>query len=76
MESSLTAVLVTTAVVAVTELLKQVRERNYTSVATILTAGIVGGLAGAFGLEGLSVVEGVIAGLSAVGIHSVARQVG
>lgn len=77
MESNgLTLLIVTTAVVAVTELLNRIRTKDYSGVAKIVTAIVAGGLAGAFGLEGLSVLEGVLAGLSAVGIHTTARQIG
>ena len=43
---------------------------------TILVAAVLGALAGYQHLAGLDVVSGVVLGLSAVGVHTVATVVG
>lgn len=67
---------IATAIVAVTELLKRIKASDWEGVAVILAACLIGALAGVFGVEGLNVADGILAGLTAVGIHQVARQVG
>lgn len=69
-------VFIAIAIVAVTELLKRLQVKDWYGAAVIVVAALIGALAGAFKLEGLTVFNGVVAGLGAVGIHTVARQVG
>lgn len=68
--------LIALAVIAVTQFVSYVRVKNYDAALTIVVAGAVGTLAGAFNLETLTPLSGLIAGLSAVGIHTVAKKIG
>jgi hypothetical protein len=43
---------------------------------TIAIAVALGGVAGYFGIDGLNVVSGIIAGAEAVGVHTTATVVG
>lgn len=69
-------VLVTTAIAAVTELYKRLQAKDWQGVATIAVAALVGALASLVPEVGMTAVEGLIAGLGVVGIHTIARQVG
>lgn len=73
-------VFVSLAVVAVTELLKRIQAKDYQGVAVIVAAALLGALVAAFdtelGVLPLTIAQGVVVGLGAVGIHQVARQVG
>lgn len=70
------SIFVTTIVIAITQLIKFIREKAWDSVVTLVSAGVVGGVAGAFGIEGLTVVTGILAGLAAAGIVTVASKLG
>jgi hypothetical protein len=71
-----TPILITTGVVAVTEFLKRVQSKDWQGTAVIIAAAIIGTLAGVYHLDGISITTGLLAGLAAVGIHTVAKQVG
>lgn len=64
------------AVVAVVEFLKRLNAKDWQGAVTILVAAVVGGAAGFFKIQGLDLMNGIIAGLAAVGVHQVARQIG
>lgn len=68
--------LVATSIAAVTELVKRAEQKDYRGVVVILTAAIIGGLASIFPEIPYTPIEGIIAGLGIVGIHTIARQVG
>jgi len=67
-------VLLAAVIAGVTELLNRLRAKDYWTALTIATAAAIGGVFGAFGIEGLNIVTGIAAGfgtsgaLSAVGI--------
>lgn len=65
---------VTLVVVAIVQLIKYIREKAWDSVATIISAALVGGLAGYFGVDSLNVTSGIIAGLTASGLITVAQK--
>lgn len=69
-------VFLATAIAAVTELLKRANDKDYRGVVVILVAAGLGALTGVLGLDGLNVVQGIIAGLGVAGIHTIAKQVG
>lgn len=69
-------ILITTLIVAVTQLTKAVREKNWEAVVTILSAGVIGFLVGALHLLGSDPVSGILTGLAAVGVVTVAQKVG
>ena len=62
-------------VVAVVEMIQQAFEQNWRVVATILGAGVTGGLLGALGVQGLDPLTGVALGLAASGVVTVAKKV-
>lgn len=66
---------VVTAIVAVTQLVKKLAP-SVSGWLTVVVAAVIGALAGYFGVEGLTVAAGLTAGLSAVGVHTVASQIG
>jgi hypothetical protein len=63
-------------VVAITELVKRIQSKDWQGVFIIIIAGLIGIGAGYFGIAGLTIITGLTAGLSAVGIHEVATKVG
>lgn len=67
--------LVTSMIVGVTELVKRLFDSDYRGAVIILSAAIVGGISGFFGVEGLNVVTGVVTGLAAAGAVTVAQKV-
>ena len=67
---------VTVAVVGATELFKRLRDRDYLGSLTIIAAALIGVLAGVYNVDGLSVSSGLIVGLTASGVYSVASKVG
>lgn len=67
---------VITAVAGVVELLRRLQLKDYFAAVTIAVAAGVGALAGAFGVEGLDVASGIVVGLSASGLVTIASRVG
>lgn len=67
---------VVTAVVAVVEFLRRLQVKDYFAAITIVVAALIGALAGAFEIEGLTVATGIITGLGASGLVTVASRVG
>lgn len=65
-----------TAIAAVTELLKRLNDKDYRGAVVIALAALLGVLAGAFNIEGLTVATGLISGLGIAGVHTIAKQVG
>lgn len=64
-------------VVSVTELLKRVKASDWEGVAVIVVAVLLGVFAGWQHVQGIANIgDGVVLALGAVGIHTVARQVG
>lgn len=70
------SVFLVTAVVGFVELVKALEARNYRTVIIIVGAGLIGAIVGYFGIEGLTVTTGIIAGLSASGVYKVGSEVG
>lgn len=68
-------ILVTTMVVALTEAVKAAADRNWRTVVIIVGAGVVGAICGFFGVEGLSVAQGIVVGLGASGVVTIAKRV-
>lgn len=68
-------VLVTTMIVALTELLKRIEAKDYRGAALIVLAGVIGAVAGYFHVESLTVETGIVAGLGAAGIYQIANVV-
>ena len=68
-------VLVTTMVVALTEAVKAAADRNWRTVVIIVGAAGIGALCGFLGVEGLSVAQGIVVGLGASGVVTVAKRV-
>jgi uncharacterized membrane protein len=69
------SIFVVLVVVAVTQLIKFVRAKDWDSVITIVSAAIVGAVAGLAEIDGLTVVTGLMAGLTASGLVTVAEKV-
>lgn len=65
---------VTTSVVALVEFIKRLRVKDYFACALIVSAGVIGGIAGYFGIESLTIPTGIIAGLSASGLITVVKS--
>lgn len=62
-------------VVALTEAIKAAADRNWRTVVIIVGSAGVGALCGVFGVEGLSVAQGIVIGLGASGVVTVAKRV-
>lgn len=68
-------ILVTTMVVALTEAVKAAADRNWRTVVIIVGAALIGAACGFLGIEGLGVAQGIVVGLGASGIVTVAKRV-
>jgi len=68
-------VLVTGMVIGVVEFIKSLFDRNFRSACIIAGAAFVGGLCGFFGVEGVTVPLGIVVGLAASGVVTVAKRV-
>lgn len=66
---------VTAAVIALVELIKRVTAKDWGAVATILGAAIIGGIAGFFKVDNLTIEMGVLAGLSAAGVYRLGQVI-
>lgn len=69
------AVFITTIIVALVELGKRLRDKDYMGALTIVGAAVVGGVCGALGIEVQTVEDGILAGLSASGVVTVAQKI-
>lgn len=67
---------VVTAVAGVVEFLRRLQVRDYFAAVTIAVAAAIGALAGLADIEGLDVATGIVAGLSASGLVTIASKVG
>lgn len=68
-------VLVTTMVVGLVELVKALFDRNYRTAVIIVGAAAVGALCGWFHVESLDVPTGIVIGISASGVVSLAKKI-
>lgn len=66
---------VVTAVVGAVEFLRRLQLKDYFAAITIAVATAIGALAGAFAVDGLTITTGIIAGLGASGLVTVASKV-
>jgi hypothetical protein len=69
------SIFVSAAVVAVVQLLKLLKDKNWVGALTIVAAAAIGVFAGWLGLDDLTVTGGFIAGLAASGVYTVASVV-
>lgn len=67
---------VVTAVAALVDLVDRAFNRDWRGVIKISGAGLIGGLAGAFAIDGLTFATGVVAGLSASGAITILKRNG
>lgn len=70
------AVFIPAAIIAVVKFYELVEAKNYKGAAKIVVAVIVGGVAGYFGFEQLTLVTGIYAGLVASGTITAVQKVG
>ena len=68
-------VLITGMVIGVVEFVKSLFDRNFRSACIIAASALVGGLCGLFGVEGVTVPLGIVVGLAASGVVTVAKRV-
>lgn len=74
-------VFVPTIVISIVEFLKRLfpengKPRDYRGAAIIVLSAVVGGIAGAFSVEGLTIVTGILVGLTGAGIMRVGQALG
>lgn len=67
--------LVTAMVVGIVEFIKRLQLKDFYAAITILAAAGVGALAGVLGIEGINVATGIVVGLAASGLVTVASKV-
>lgn len=67
--------LVTGLVIGVVQFVKNLWDQDYRSASIIASAAFVGGLCGFFGIEGLDVAKGIVVGLTASGVVTLAQKV-
>jgi hypothetical protein len=68
-------ILITTMVVGLVELVKRLFDRDYRGAIIILGATVIGALCGYFNVEVQGVVQGIVVGLGAAGVVTVAQKV-
>lgn len=68
-------VLITGMVVGVVELVKRLFDRDFRAATIIVAAAGVGALCGVFGIQGVDVATGIVIGLAASGVVTVAQKV-
>lgn len=73
---SLVYLFLATSIAAVTEFLKRINDKDYRGAIVITVAALLGLVVGVFHVEGISIINGVIAGLGVSGIHTIAKQIG
>lgn len=64
------------AVVGFTQLVKSAFDRDYRTVTVITGAAIIGALAGFFSVEGVDIPTGIVLGLTASGVVTLAQAAG
>lgn len=64
------------AVVGFVQLVKSLFDRDYRSAVIIAGSAAIGGVAGFFAIEGLTVATGIVAGLLASGSVTIAQALG
>lgn len=69
-------VLVTAMVIGVVELVKRAFDQDFKTVVIILAAALVGALCGVFGVEGVTIAEGIVLGLAGSGVVTTASKIG
>lgn len=67
--------LLTGAVIGSVEFIRRLFERDYEAAVIIAVAALVGGLYGFLGIDATSVAEGIVFGLAASGVVTVADRV-
>ncbi len=67
------SIFVPAAVIGFTQFLKEIRDRNYIGALTIVGAVIIGTVAGLLQIEGLTTIQGTLAGLAASGVITTAQ---
>lgn len=67
---------ITIAVAGFTQLVKSLFDGDYRSATIITGSAVIGGVAGFFHVQGIDVVTGIMAGLSASGLITVAKANG
>lgn len=73
---AVTSVFVLTAVAGATELVKRLWAKDFEGTTIIALSGVIGALAGAFVIDGLTVANGIVAGLSASGLITTLQKIG
>lgn len=68
-------VLVTTMVIGLVEFVKALFDRDYRTAVIIVGSALVGAACGFAGIEGLTVATGIVIGLGASGVVSVAKKI-
>lgn len=64
------------AVVGFVQLVKSLFDRDYRSALIIAGSALIGGAAGAFSVDGLTIPTGLVAGLIASGAVTIAQAIG
>ncbi|MDV6295172.1 hypothetical protein [Rhodococcus aetherivorans] len=63
------------AVAGATEFVKRLFDRDYRAAVIIAVSAVIGGLAGLFGIDGLTVANGIMLGVAASGCVTIAAKV-
>lgn len=74
--TGVTAILLVGAVTGVVELIKRIFDRDWRAVATIIGAGLVGGLVSLFPEMSFGFLTGIVGGLAASGFITLGQNVG
>lgn len=67
--------LLTGAVVGSVELIRRMFEKDYEAAVIIFVAALIGGIYGFMGIDATSIAEGIVVGLAASGLVTVASRV-
>ncbi|WP_407107229.1 hypothetical protein [Rhodococcus aetherivorans] len=63
------------AVAGATEFVKRLFDRDYRAAVIIAVSATIGGVAGLFGIDGLTIANGIMLGVAASGVVTVAAKV-
>lgn len=70
------SIFLVTAIVGLVDLVRAVKNQDWEKVAIVVGAGVIGALTGMFGIDGLTVPQGIQAGLAASGVYRLSKVAG
>lgn len=72
-QTGLAATFITAAIIGLTQFIQQLRVGDYWSAVTVAIPPAIGVVASLMGLNGISIAEGIVMGLSAAGVMAAVK---